>query len=68
MNDIKINYTRIPSEVISAEQQQLVKLDCASNKAIQFIRGKGNDRGTLAKKDPDVEKFFAQKKYYKIDR
>jgi hypothetical protein len=68
MNDIKIRYKRIPSEMISAEQQHLVKLDCATEKAIQFIRGKGNDRGTLSKKDPEIERFFTNKKHYKIDR
>lgn len=66
MNDINIKYERIPSEVISAEQQHLVKLDCASEKAIQFIKGKGNDRGLLAKKDPVIEAFFQHKKQYKI--
>jgi hypothetical protein len=66
MNDIKIRYTRIPSEQISAEQQHLVKLDCADRKAIQFIKGKGNDRGQLAKKDAHIEKFFQSKKQYKI--
>ena len=66
MNEIKIRYERIPSELISAEQQQLVKLDCASKKAIQFLKGKGNDRGLLAKKDPKIEAFFKTKKQYKI--
>lgn len=66
MNDIKIRYTRIPSEQISAEQQHLVKLDCADKKAIQFIKGKGNDRGQLAKKDTAIEIFFQSKKQYKI--
>jgi hypothetical protein len=66
MNDIKIKYIRIPSEQISAEQQHLVKLDCAKNKAIQFIKGKGNDRGQLAKKDPSIEAFFQSQKQYKI--
>lgn len=66
MNDIKIRYVRIPSEQISAEQQHLVKLDCASQKALQFIRGKGNDRGFLAKKDPAIEAFFKNHKQYKI--
>ena len=66
MNDIKIRYNRIPSEQVSAEQQHLVKLDCAAKKAIQFIKGKGNDRGQLAKKDPDVETFFQLQKQYKI--
>jgi uncharacterized protein len=66
MNDIKIRYTRIPSEQISAEQQHLVKLDCADRKAIQFIKGKGNDRGQLVKKDAAIESFFTSKKHYKI--
>jgi len=66
MNDIKIKYTRIPSEQISAEQQHLVKLDCADRKSIQFIKGKGNDRGQLAKKDTSIENFFTTKKHYKI--
>jgi hypothetical protein len=66
INDIKICYERIPSEQISAEQQHLVKLDCASEKAIQFIKGKGNDRGQLAKKDPKIEAFFQHRKQYKI--
>lgn len=66
MNEIKIRYERIPSEQISAEQQHLVKLDCASEKAIQFIKGKGNDRGFLAKKDSKIEAFFKHQKQYKI--
>lgn len=66
MNDIKIRYIRIPSEQISAEQQHLVKLDCADRKAIQFIKGKGNDRGQLAKKEAAIEEFFKNKKQFKI--
>ncbi|WP_276483773.1 CBASS cGAMP-activated phospholipase [Paraflavitalea pollutisoli] len=66
MNDIKFKYVRIPSELVSAEQQHLVKLDCARTKAIRFIRGKGNDRGTMAKKDPTIAAFFNNKKLYNI--
>jgi len=66
MNDIKIRYERIPSEQISAEQQNLVKLDCANKKAIQFIIGKGNDRGLIVKKDPAIESFFKNQKQLKI--
>lgn len=66
MNDIKISYERIPTEQISAEQQHLVKLDCTTEKAIQFIKGKGNDRGYLVKKDPKIEAFFKTQKQFKI--
>lgn len=66
LTDIHIGYVRIPSEQVSAEQQHLVRLDGAGKKAIQFIKGKGNDRGLLAKKDPEIQAFFNQKKQYKI--
>lgn len=66
MNHIKIRYVRIPSESISAEQQHLVQLDVANDKAISFIKGKGNDRGEIAKKDPEIESFFKEQKKYKI--
>ncbi|PWV55522.1 CBASS cGAMP-activated phospholipase [Chitinophaga sp. S165] len=66
MNDIKVKYIRIPSEQISAEQQQLVKLDGANKKALRFIKGKGNDRGTIAKKDAAVCAFFNNKKLFKL--
>lgn len=66
LNHIKIKYVRIPSEAISAEQQHLVQLDNASEKAINFIKGKGNDRGELAKKDPHIQQFFKNRKQYII--
>ncbi|WP_339880798.1 CBASS cGAMP-activated phospholipase [uncultured Algoriphagus sp.] len=66
MNHIKVNYVRIPSENISAEQQHLVQLDMATKNAIRFIKGKGNDRGEIAKKDPKIGSFFLETKNYKI--
>lgn len=66
LNDIKIQYVRVPSESISAEQQHLVQLDVASDKAIRFIKGKGNDRGELAKKDAVIGAFFNQQKLYNV--
>lgn len=66
LNHLKIKYLRIPSEQISAEQQHLVQLDCAVSKAIQFIRGKGNDRGYLVGKDVEISQFFINKKQFKV--
>jgi len=68
MNNIKITYIRIPSESVSAEQQHLVQLDCASEKAIRFLKGKGNDRGELVKKDPRIKSFFEQPKHYHLTK
>lgn len=65
LTGIPIEYTRIPSEAISAEQQHLVQLDRATPDAIRLIKGKGNDRGTLASKDKEVAKFFQSHKTYK---
>lgn len=66
LTGIPIEYTRIPSEAISAEQQHLIQLDVATRDAINLIKGKGNDRGTLASKDSEISKFFQSKKTYKI--
>lgn len=67
LTDIPIEYTRIPSEAISAEQQHLVQLDVATPDAIHLIKGKGNDRGTLVSKDEDISKFFSSLKTYKTN-
>jgi hypothetical protein len=66
ISNVPIEYLRIPSENISAEQQQLIKLDEACKDAINLIRGKGNDRGEIASKDKDIAKFFEVNKTYKI--
>lgn len=66
MAEINIRYHRIPSEPVSPEQQNLVQLDCASEKALRFIKGKGNDRGFIAKKEPEITAFFQSKKQFKF--
>lgn len=63
---VPIEYVRIPSESVSAEQQHLVQLDKACDDAIKLIRGKGNDRGEIASKDKRVTIFFETKKTYNI--
>lgn len=66
LTSMPVEYVRIPSEAISVEQQHLVQLDVATRDALNLIRGKGNDRGTLASKDPEIAKFFQTQKTYKI--
>lgn len=65
LNDVKIDYIRIPSSVISSDQERLVRLDKATPDAINFIRGKGNDQGEIYKKDPKIIDLFSTKKTYK---
>lgn len=67
LTNIPISYVRIPSESISAEQQHLVQLDIATKDAINLIRGKGNDRGELVSKDPEIANFFESLKTYNIN-
>lgn len=61
-NDVNVEYVRIPSETIASEQENLVKMDNTTPKAIKFIRGKGNDQGAIWKKKLNI--FFQVKKTY----
>ena len=65
LTDIPVEYVRIPSETISAEQQHLVQLDIATTESLRLIRGKGNDRGTLISKDPEISNFSKHIKHIK---
>lgn len=67
LNSINIDYIRIPSEEIAAEQVPLVQLDCATKESIQLLKGKGNKRGELAKKSNEIEQFFKHKKTFNIN-
>lgn len=67
LSHIPITYVRIPSEQVSSEQEHLVKLDSSSQNAINFIRGKGNDRGYLSEKDINIQSFFSNQKIHKIN-
>lgn len=66
-NDVKVEYVRIPSEKIASGQECLVKMDKTTSKAINFIRGKGNDQGEICKKRSDVDSFFQTKKTYNTE-
>jgi len=68
LNDVKIDYFRIPSAIISSDQERLVKMDKATSKALNFIRGKGNDQGEIYKKYPKVKDFFNTKKTYETKK
>jgi uncharacterized protein len=62
---VPINYIRIPSEELAPEHATTVKLDKATKKVIKLISGKGNDRGLISSKDPQIAEFFKTKKTYK---
>jgi patatin-like phospholipase/acyl hydrolase len=66
ISEVEIEYVRIPSANISSEQERHVKLDLATKKALELIRGKGNDMGEIYKKKREVETFFLNKKKYNL--
>lgn len=64
ISDVPVTYTRIPSANISSKQESLIQLDVATSKALELIRGKGNDMGEIYKKRDAVKYFFNQSKQY----
>lgn len=64
VNEISIDYLRIPSPIVSPEHAPLVQLDVATPDAINMLRGKGNDQGKLYSKRPEVAEFFKKPKTY----
>lgn len=64
ISDLSVDYLRIPSPVISAEQVGQVQLDVATNDALTLMVGKGEDQGQIFRKMPEVAKFFKQQKHY----
>ena len=65
LTEVPVKYVRIPSIEVSAEQESLVKLDNATQRALDLIKGKGNDQGELYKKRADISEFFKTVKQYK---
>ncbi len=64
LTEVTIKYVRIPSASISKEQEENIKLDVATKKAIDLIAGKGNDMGLIYRKDPEIASFFKFPKTY----
>lgn len=67
LNDLPVDYVRIPSSDISSSQEELVQLDVATPAALNLISGKGNDMGVQFKKKPEIADFFKQPKLYKTN-
>ena len=68
MNDIGIEYQRIPSAKISHEQIHLVDLDASSKPSLDLLAGKGNDTGVIYRKKPEIKVFFDQPKHYNTNK
>ena len=64
ISQAEIDYIRIPSAEIASSQEGLIQLDIANKKAIDLIRGKGNDMGYLYEKKEDIIKLFEHTKLY----
>jgi len=67
IEDVSVEYIRIPSAKISPQQASLVQLDVATTDALNLIRGMGNDMGEIYKKKNEISDFFKMQKQYKIN-
>ena len=67
LNDVPITYVRIPSEILSPEQQSIINMDNASTNSINLLKGKGNDMGVIWRKKKEIEAFFKNIKEYKTN-
>ena len=65
INAIPVKHVRVPSEILSPEQQGMVKLDKATKQSIDLLKGKGNDMGVIWRKKEEVKQFFETQKTYK---
>jgi hypothetical protein len=62
ISKLELNYKRIPSfENLSAFQEKQIKLDYASNAAIELIESLGKDVGTRYSKEKDILNFFKKR-------
>lgn len=66
INSIPVKHIRVPSEILSPEQQSIIQLDKATDKSIDLLKGKGNDMGIIWRKKEEIKDFFKEKKIYKI--
>ncbi|SFO11707.1 Patatin-like phospholipase/acyl hydrolase [Paenimyroides ummariense] len=64
ISDINIDYTRIPSAAISKEQESIIQLDVANQKAYNLMKIKADDQALLFEKTKEIEYFFTTPKTY----
>ena len=64
INEVAVDYVRVPYPTVAHEQAHLVQLDVATSDALDMLRGKGNDQGELYRKRADVAAFFESPKHY----
>lgn len=65
INDIPINYFKIPSAEMPDEHSQIITMDNTSQQALDLIKNKGELMGIKYKKEIKVAEFFKELKTYK---
>jgi uncharacterized protein len=66
LNNVPVTFVRVPSEILSPEQQSIVQMDNAKHDAINLLKGKGNDMGAVWRKKEEIAQFFKKEKNYKF--
>ena len=67
ISNVNIKYVRIPSMTVATEQESLIQLDVASEKAFNLMKIKANDQALIFEKRTDIKDFFTKKKTYHIN-
>jgi len=67
INSIPVKHIRVPSEVLSPEQQSIIHLDKATDESLDLLQGKGNDMGVVWRKKDEIKDFFNELKLYKTN-
>ena len=65
IDEINIDYLRIPSAEIASDQEKAIQLDTATKESLNLIRSKGKAMGLVFEKKSEVADFFKNKKQYK---
>ncbi|TXE07904.1 patatin [Gelidibacter salicanalis] len=65
--DVEIDYLRIPSASVSKEQESLIQLDIANEKAFQLMKIKADDQALIFEKTKEIEYYFTTPKTYIIN-
>lgn len=64
--DLNIKYIRVPSILVSREQESLIQLDVANEDAFNLMKIKANEQALIFEKKDEIRKIFTTPKSYHI--
>ena len=67
ISNVNIKYVRIPSISVSREQESLIQLDVANEKAFNLMKIKANEQALIFEKKTEIKEFYTHQKTYHIN-